>query len=247
MQRRPWLTRLGRHLQGHIFLFETKCPPAYDSSAGLRLLLIFILLEGVIGPRLSLFNFFGLPLPPAWLRLLALFVLAILLVRFFAGVRLAQIGLYPWREWTVTEKSYFIQVLVIANVVFGILFADRFRMILTDLGLWWHPAVIVVSTNLLWGFHQELVYRGILQTELVRRWGSLPGILVSNFLFTVGPLHFYHFSNGVTGRVLPLFIGIFLIGLFFGVLFRRSGNLAIVGILHGLGNCYIDGLGTLGR
>ena len=94
---------------------------------------------------------------------------------------------------------------------------------------------------------QELVYRGILQTELVRRWGSILGILVSNFLFTFGPLHFYHFSHGVSGRALPVFTGVFLMGLFFGVLFRRSGNLAIVGILHGLGNCYIDGLGTLGR
>src|SRR5207244_10948161 len=89
----------------------------------------------------------------------------------------------------VTEESYFIQVLVIANVVFGILFADRLRMILADPGSWWRPAAIVVFTNFLWGFHQELVYRGILQTELVRRWGSLLGILVSNLLFTFGPLH----------------------------------------------------------
>src|SRR3984893_11808357 len=121
MKRQPWVKRLGRHLGGHLFLFEARRPAAYDSAAGLRLLLIFILLEGVIGPRLLLFSLFGLPLPPAWLRVLALLVLAIVLVRFFAGVRLAQIGLYPWRDWDVTEASYFIQVLVIANVIFGIL------------------------------------------------------------------------------------------------------------------------------
>jgi membrane protease YdiL (CAAX protease family) len=46
---------------------------------------------------------------------------------------------------------------------------------------------------LLWGFYQEVMYRGILQTELVRRWGPLWGILVSNSLFTFGPLHFYRF------------------------------------------------------
>jgi len=247
MKKRPWVKWLGRHLQGHVFLFETRRPSAYDSSAALRLLLIFILLEGVIGPRLSLLNLFGLPLPPAWLRVPVLLVLAMVLVRFFAGVRLAQIGLYPWRDWNVTEKSYFIQVLVIANVVFGILFADRLQMILAEPGLWWRPAAIVVFTNFLWGFHQELVYRGILQTELVRRWGSLLGILVSNLLFTLGPLHFYHFLGRAPVRALPVFVGIFLTGLFFGVLFRRSGNLAMVGVLHGLGNCYIDGLGTLGR
>jgi len=38
---------------------------------------------------------------------------------------------------------------------------------------------------------------------------------------------------------------IFAIGLFFGVLFRRSGNLWIVGIFHGLGDWYIGGVGSL--
>jgi uncharacterized protein len=247
MKMQPWLEWLRRHFQGHVFFFETKRPlPAYDSAVGLRLLLIFILLEGVIGPRLPLFRVFGLPLPPAWLRVPILLTLAMILIRAFAGLRLAQIGLYPWRDWSVTEKSYFVQVLLIANVVFVILFSERLRTIFTDLGFWWRPASVVIFTNFLWGFHQELIYRGILQTELVRRWGSLMGILVSNSLFTFGPLHFYHFS-GVPGRVLPMFTGIFLIGLFFGVLFRRSGNLAIVGVLHGVGNCYLDGLSTLTR
>jgi membrane protease YdiL (CAAX protease family) len=75
----------------------------------------------------------------------------------------------------------------------------------------------------------------------------LLGILVSDLLFALGPLHFYHFSGRAPGQALLMFTGIFLIGLFFGVLFKRSGNLAMVGILHGLGNCYIDGLGALGR
>jgi membrane protease YdiL (CAAX protease family) len=158
-----------------------------------------------------------------------------------------QIGLYPWRNWNLTEKSYLIQVFVIGNIVFGILFAGRLRMILADPGLWWRPAALAVFINFLWGFHQELVYRGILQTELVRRWGSIWGILVSNLLFTFGPLHFYHFSGRTPWQALPMFAGIFVIGLFFGILFRRSGNLAIVGVLHGLGNCYIEGLGRLGH
>jgi len=235
------------HLRGHVFLFGNKRPPEIDSAAGLRLLLIFILLEGVLGPRLWLFGLGGLPVPPAWLRVPALLVLAMVLVRFFAGVKLAQIGLYRWRNWNVTEKSYLIQVVVVANVVFGLLFASRLRMIGANPGLWWRPAAIAVVINFVWGFHQELVYRGILQTELVRRWGSVAGILVSNLLFTFGPLHFYHFASRAPGQALPMFAGIFVIGLFFGVVFRRSGNLAIVCILHGLGNCYIEGLGRLGR
>jgi membrane protease YdiL (CAAX protease family) len=237
---------LGRHAKGHAFLFEAKSPPNYDSSTGLRLLLIFLLFEIVVGPRLSLFSLLGLPLPSAWLRVLLMLGLVLTLIRFFARQRLGQIGLYRWRDWSVTEKSYFLQVFLIANTVFSILYADRLQMILADTGMW-GQAVIVVFTNLLWGFYQELMYRGLLQTELVRRWGSWLGILVSNLLFTFGPLHFYHSWGSMPGRALPLFAGIFFIGMFFGVLFRRSGNLALVGVLHGLGNCYMDGLGTLGR
>ncbi len=45
----------------------------------------------------------------------------------------------------------------------------------------------------LWGFYQEFAYRGLLQTEIVRRTGPAIGILISNAVFTFGPLHFYHF------------------------------------------------------
>jgi membrane protease YdiL (CAAX protease family) len=92
---------------------------------------------------------------------------------------------------------------------------------------------------LLWGFYQEVVYRGILQTELVRRWGPLRGILVSNSLYTFGPLHFYYFSHTSPAR--PMFAAIFALGLFFAVLFRRSDNLWMVAIFHGIGTLYIEG------
>lgn len=229
------------HLKGHILLFEGRPSPALDSRAGLRLLLIFVLLEAVIGPRFSLLSLLRLPIPPAWVRVPILLVLCLLMVRFFAGVKLSQIGLYRWREWTTTEKSYFIQVFLIANVIFSILFASRLKMIFADPSLR-GGAVVVAVTYLLWGFYQEVVYRGILQSELVRRWGTWPGILVSNLLYTFGPLHFYHFS--APSNPLPMFLAIFAIGLFFGVLFRRSGNLWMVGIFHGLGDSYITGLGT---
>jgi membrane protease YdiL (CAAX protease family) len=38
-----------------------------------------------------------------------------------------------------------------------------------------------------------------------------------------------------------VFAGIFAIGLFFGLLFRSSGNLWMVAIFHGIGNSYIEG------
>lgn len=229
----------GVHWRGHAFLFAKRPAPTYGRSAGLRLLLIFFLLEGVIGPRLSLFSWLHLPLPPLWLRVPLLLGLALLLVRFVAGVRLSQIGLHPWREWSRIERSYCLQVIVIANVIFCVIFAARLRAMLAGPSL---PGriLMVFLPCFLWGFYQEVVYRGILQTELVRRWGPFWGILVSNSLFTFGPLHFYHFAD--RSRALPMFAGIFAIGLFFSLVVWRSGNLWLAGLFHGIGNAYIEGL-----
>jgi membrane protease YdiL (CAAX protease family) len=240
-RRASWLAPLWR---GHFFLFESRLQPTFDAPAGIRLLLIFVLLEGVIGPRFSLLPWLHVPVPPSWLHVPILLGLALLLVRFFGRLKLSQVGLYPWREWSRTEKFYFIQVMMIANVVFVALFAERLRVILGEPGLWGR-AWIVLLMSFLWGFYQELVYRGILQTELVRRYGSWLGILASNLVYTFGPLHFYHFSERSPGPAFVMFAGIFAIGLFFAVLFRRSGNLCMVGIFHGLGDCYIGGLSTL--
>lgn len=229
---------LRAHWRGHAFLFDRKSAPAYGASAGFRLLLIFVALEGVLGPRLWLFHWIGLPLPPTWIRVPILLGVSLLLVRFVAGLKLSQIGLAPWRDWSGTEKSYFVQVIVIANVVFLSIFADRLRTILAEPFLAGRVATIFLP-YFLWGFYQEVMYRGILQTELVRRWGPVRGILVSNSLFTFGPLHFYHFTH--TSPALPMFAGIFVTGLFFAVLFQRSGNLWMAAVFHGIGNAYIDG------
>ena len=228
----------GIHWRGHLFQFEKHPAPAYSPAHGLRLLVIFVALELLIGPRLWLFSTLRLPVPPVWLRIPIMLALTVLLVRFAAGLKLADIGFIPWRAWTETEKSYFIQVLVIANVIFATISFGRLRAIFAGPSLLSHVCTVFVP-YLLWGFHQELMYRGILQTELVRRWGPLAGILAGNSLFTFGPLHFYNFSRH--DPVAALFAGIFAIGLFFAVLFWRSGNLWIVAILHGIGDLYIEG------
>jgi len=144
-------TKFSSHWRGHAFLFEKKAAPTYRASAGLRVPFIFVVLEGLIGPRLSLFRWLHFPLPPVWLRVPVMLVFALLLVRFVAGLNLSQIGLYRWREWTGTEKSYFIQVFLIANLVFAALFADRLQMTFSEpsplLRVW-----AVFIPYFLWGF-----------------------------------------------------------------------------------------------
>jgi membrane protease YdiL (CAAX protease family) len=93
---------------------------------------------------------------------------------------------------------------------------------------------------LFFGFYQEVVYRGILQSEFVRRWGALIGILSANVFYTFGPLHWYYFA-AQRSLAVPMFASTFAIGLFFGFLFWRSGNLWIVAVIHGIGNAYIVG------
>lgn len=105
------------------------------------------------------------------------------------------------------------------------------------------------ATRILWtvfvpylffGFFQEVLYRGMLQTELVRRWGVLVGIVVSNSLYTFGPQHFYYFFSA-RSLAISQFASIFAIGLLFAMVFRRSGNLWLVGVMHAIGNSIIAG------
>jgi membrane protease YdiL (CAAX protease family) len=233
VQRRwGWLGVLTR---GHFLLFDKKHAPVYDASTGARLLLIAV---GVEALRIVVVKWLH-PLPPLLILVLLLLACALLLVRFVAPLKLSQIGLYPWGEWTPVEKSYFVQLLVIANVVFPLVFADRLRLILSQ------PSALTTVWNvfvpyLFFGFYQEVIYRGILQSELVRRWGAVIGILIANVLYTFGPLHWNYFAAR-SSVAIPMFAAIFAIGLFFGVLFRRSGNLWIVAVIHGIGNAYIVG------
>ena len=225
------------HLRGHILLFA-RTLRTVDAATSARLLLVFVLLEAVLGPRLHVLGWLHLPAPPQWIRIPALLIVALLLVRFVARLEPAGIGLYGWREWGATERSYFIQTVLIGNAVFVLIRGPAVRAVASDSSLW-GLAFVTLLTQLAWGVYQELVYRGILQTALVSRMGPAVGIMIANLLFTFGPLHFYHFASP---SPMPMFAGIFAIGLFFGLLYWRSGNLWVVGILHGIGDAYMDGL-----
>jgi membrane protease YdiL (CAAX protease family) len=174
---------------------------------------------------------------PLWIWLPALVVSALLAVTSVAGVKLSQIGFRPWRAWTLTEKSYFCQVLVLANLVFPIVLASSIRNRLAEPDPVWSIARVFLP-YLFFGFYQEIVYRGMVQLELVRRWGAIMGILVANVLYTFGPLHWYYFDSRAS-LSMPMFASIFVMGLFFGVVYERSRNLWMVAVFHAIGNAYI--------
>ena len=220
------------HLQGHVLLFDAKPLPPFDASAGTRLLWLVVVLEAF---RLLATKWLY-PVVPLLVLVPLFLACALLAVRYIARLKFSQIGFKRWRDWTTAEKSYFFQLLVIANVVFPLLFATRLQAILSQSSA---PRTImsIFVPYLFFGFYQEVVYRGMLQLALVRRWGLAAGILVANIFYTFGPLHWYYFFP----LNIPMFVSVFAIGLFFGVLFHRSGNLWIVATIHGIGNAYIVG------
>lgn len=226
------------HLQGHVLLFEQKPAPEYDASAGLRLLVVAVILEAV---RLGVVRW-CYPRVPLLILVPLLLACALLAIRFGAGLKLSQIGFKPCRQWNTIERSYFVQLLIIANVVFPLIFWAPLGKTFAHAPVMETIAKVFVP-YLFFGFYQEVVYRGILQSELVRRCGAVIGILAANILYTFGPLHSYYFASR-SSLALPMFAAIFAIGLFFGIVFRRSGNLWIVAVIHGLGNAYI--VGSLG-
>ena len=150
------------HLSGHLFLFDRKTAVVYAPHAGVRLLLGAAFVEVV---RLTALRWLS-PGIPLWLLLPALLGLA-LIAPGVAGVKLSQLGLRPWRSWTTTEKSYFFQLVVIANVVFPLVLAGPLAKRIAQGGL--ASGLWNVFLPYFFGFYQELVYRGMVQTELVRR------------------------------------------------------------------------------
>jgi membrane protease YdiL (CAAX protease family) len=231
----------SRHLRGHLLLFERRPWPAYADSAGFRLLVVAGGLEIL---RLSAVKWLY-PSVPLWILLPLLLGIALVSVPAIAGVRLSQLGFRRWGEWTTTEKSYFLQVVIIATAFLLIMLAASLRGSIGWRGLA-RSLWSVFLPYLFFGFYQELVYRGMVQLELVRRWGVPMGILGANVLYTFGPLHSRYFASQAS-LAGPMFLSIFLIGLFFGVLYRRSGNPWIVACFHAIGNAAIVwSLGSIG-
>lgn len=169
------------------------------------------------------------------------------LVVKFANVPLSQLGLYSWRRWSKTEKLYLLEIIPISVIIFSFFTSEGLRTLWARPDIW-KRGLFIFGSKMIWGFYQEFLYRGLLQTELIRRWGAYTGILVSNLVFTFGPLHAYHFlAVRRSPSHLWIFAGIFAIGLFFAVLFKRSGNLWIIAIMHGIGDWFIDGLAEIRR
>jgi membrane protease YdiL (CAAX protease family) len=226
---------LADSMRAHALKFATPLAPVYGDAVGIRVLLAFV----VVGVGIFYALRFaadaagvrGLPVANLGfvLALLAAFVVA---QRVFVGTAMIDVGLRRFADWTRLERLYFFQVVPLAAVVFAIVFRERLLGLLEQHGLAGF-LLFSVLTGLAWGMVQEFFYRGWLQTELTRRFGAAIGLLAANAVFTLGPLHLNYLvePDGVRWGALAAVFGI---GLFFGIVYHRSGNLWIPAVLHGL-------------
>ncbi len=234
--------------QGQICRFNGTETEAWSSIQGLRLVGVFLVLEAVVRPALNLVGGrYGWAARPEWMavEMGVLLVVTVGLATLVARVNLDQLGIRRWAQWTWSERLYFIELVSITIIIFSLANWTQVHGLLSrpDVG-----RIIALSflPQLAWGLYQELLYRAILQTELVRRWGKLRGIVVGNIIFTFGPLHFYHFGLAAGHpEHLWIFAAIFSIGLYFGLIYEHSRNLWIVGVLHGLGDWFLVGLAKI--
>ena len=224
-------------IAAQLLRFERPVRAPYDPAAGNRLLVAFVILGLVLQPALSgLAHGAGVD-QESWVKsaiVVTLLLALILTVRIYVRLDFAAIGLHRWRAWTARERLYVCTVVPLAVAAFGYVFRERFVQLAEARG-WVGLFLVTVPTGLLWGMVQEFIYRGLLQTELTRRFGGIVAVLLTNLAFTFGPLHFNYIGLGAdTGPRWGMFAAIFGIGLFFGILYRRSGNLWIPALLHGL-------------
>lgn len=233
---------VNTHLRGHILLFENPEARAWPARAGTRLIIILVFLELVLDPRTI--SWLPLPVPSPGFFMLAKLAFILWLVPLYAGVDRVRLGFRRWRDWTKTESSYLVQVLILAGIIFPLTLASQWEQSLAEHG-WTDLALMGLFPYFAFGFYQEVAYRGMLQTELIRRWGAVRGILAGNALYTLGPVHANYYTLGVSNAI-SLFLSVFAIGLLFAMIFRRSGNLWIVAVMHGAGNALIAaGMGNL--
>ena len=106
------------------------------------------------------------------------------------------------------------------------------------------PLLIAIPNNVVIVPCEEIVYRGYVQSTMIRRFGDLPGILITAILFLMVhfPVRILIQSDTVTQLVFKLAVTL-VGGLFFGVFARKDQCIYGSAVLHyALNVCVCIGL-----
>lgn len=219
-----------------VMYFNKKVKPLYTAEQGRDMIILAIVFEVIrVGITFYKNNLGYEDILSTGITAFGLLILVFGVTKII-GIKLNDVGLKNLSAWNTYEIVYFLLMVPIGFFIFYYFTRDNFTLSLRENG--WGMMIATFIFYLAWGFYQEWVYRGFIQTQLTRRYDAATAILLSAIIFTFGPLHIYQLYQGKF-----LFIGAtFLIGLLFSILYHRSYNLWIVGILHGIANWFLVGL-----
>jgi uncharacterized protein len=219
-----------------VLYFNRKVKPFYHPEQGKDMLIIAMVFEVVrVGINLYKNNLGYKDILSTGISAVVLLGLVFLVTKFFR-FKLKDIGLRQLSDWNVYEIVYLLVMIPVGFFCFYYFTRDRVIASFNENGS--GMMLVTFIFYLCWGFYQEWIYRGFIQTELTRRFDATTAIILANIIFTIGPLHFYQLYQGNY----MIIAATFAIGLVFGILYHRSYNLWIVGILHGIGAWFMAGL-----
>lgn len=227
--RLPWATI--------ILYFNKKVKPFYHPEQGRDMLMLALAFEVCrMGVMLVISYMEASDVLSNGLVALIFLLLIYSVTRYVFPIKLKDIGLHKLSKWNAYETAFLLGIVPIVFCLFFYYTKDKLYASLHEQG---RPVILITFIcYMAFGFYQEWIYRGFIQTEFTRRYGAITAILLANLIFTFGPLHIYQLYQGRY-----MFIAItFFIGLLFGILYYRSYNLWITGILHGICIWFLTGL-----
>ena len=90
------------------------------------------------------------------------------------------------------------------------------------------------------GIGQELTFRGLIYTGLTKYFGLKTTIIISTLCFTFGSIHsprmYTYFINGHVTATFTLMVIFIFTGIFFAWVRRKTDNILIPALIHGMGN-----------
>jgi hypothetical protein len=154
------------------------------------------------------------------------FVISILLL--ISAVLIIRILGFSWQETGIQSGGLLIQALIgLTGLAFGyieyMILKPEALVQPTDLDQLWVPALILLLYT---GFLEELLFRGLMQRTATEILGSL-GVLYVAVVFAI-----LHIGSNSIAHV----IFVFTVGLFFGWIRAKTGNILGVSLSHALTN-----------
>lgn len=104
----------------------------------------------------------------------------------------------------------------------------------------WQYMPIWFITGMVIGIGQELTFRGLIYTGLLKKYGIKWAVVLSTICFVLGSIHsvrmYTYFINDYIFETLLLLLIFIIAGLFFVWIRIKTNNIIIPALIHGIGN-----------